>query len=145
MIELRRLAALALVSVMLVACGGGGSSSASDQAVVSQPDIDDPSSDPDPVNPDPVDPDAVAARATLYWSAPTQREDGTALDTTEIARYEIYHLSDNDGSMDIITVEGDATEYAVDLVAGTHELGLAVVDVYGTRSQMSDLQTVEVN
>ena len=145
MIELRRLAALVLVSVMLVACGGGGSSSASQDAVVSQPGTDNPSSDPDPISPDPVDPGAVAARATLTWSAPTQREDGSTLETYEIASYEIYHLVDSDGSMDIITIGGDVTEYALDLVAGNHELGVSVIDIYGVRSQMSELQTVAAN
>ena len=143
--QLRRLFALVLVSAMLVACGGGGGSNASEDSLVSQPDVTDPSSDPDPLNPDPVDPSDVAARATMSWSAPTQREDGTPLAADEIASYEIYHLNDDDGSMDVITVAGDATEYSIDLTAGSHELGVAVIDVYGSRSQMSELQPVEIN
>lgn len=140
MIVLQRLACLLLMSTLLVACGSGGGSSASDQIVGTPSGVDDPSSDPDaeiPAN--------IAAHATLMWSAPSQREDGTALDPGDIASYEIYHIEDTSGDMDVIEVAGDTSEYNIGLAAGSHQLAVAVVDIYGTKSQMSELQTVEIN
>lgn len=137
MSKLRHIASLMLISALLTACGGGGSS-ASAQPEATPPIIDDPSSDPT------IDPPGTVAHAQVYWSAPTAREDGSALMPEEIAGYEVYHL-DASGEMDIIEVDSGATEYELPLVAGTHELSIAAVDVYGVKSRLSDLQTIEVN
>lgn len=136
MIKLSSIATLLLISAMLTACSGGGSSNASAQPQENPPVIDNPSADPDIV---PV------GTVALAWSAPTQREDGSALSADQIAGYEVYHVEGDSGEMDIITVEGDVTQYQMSLAAGTHELGIAVVDVYGVKSQMSELQSVEIN
>jgi ABC-type glycerol-3-phosphate transport system substrate-binding protein len=141
----RHIACLMLVSALLTACGGGGGSSASaapDQIVIPAA-VDNPSSDPGV--PGVVDTPGKTAHATVTWSAPTVREDGRAFTQEEIAHYEVYHIEEASGDMDIIQVKADATEYNVALASGTHELGVAVVDVNGVKSQMSDLQTVEIN
>jgi len=141
MSNLRHIASLLLVSAMLTACGsGGGGSSASAQPdqIVTTPGVNDPSSNPDVDSPS-------GSRATLSWSAPTVREDGSAFAENEIAGYEVYHIEDANGEMDIIEVGANSTEYSISLAAGSHELGVAVVDINGVKSQMSELQTVEIN
>lgn len=141
MSKLHQIVSLLLLTAMLAACGGGGGASAARSSDGSTPPvIDDPSANPD------VDPPAnVVAHATVAWTAPVQREDGSALASEEIAGYEVYHIESDSGDMDIIEVGGDVTEYSVPLAAGSHELAVAVVDVNGVRSQMSDMQTIEVN
>lgn len=136
MSNLRQIASLLLVSALLTACGGGGgSSSDSSGSNNTPPSIDDPSSNPE----------VPVARASFSWSAPTQRQDGSELDQDDIAGYELYHMEDDSGNMDIIEVDGDVTEYELDLAAGSHEFGIAVVDVHGIRSPISDMQSIEVN
>jgi hypothetical protein len=141
MSKLRQIASLLLLSAMLTACGGGGGSSASAQSGDGSipPVVDDPSSDPD------IDPPDTVAHATVSWTAPIQREDGSELPQDEIAGYQVYHIEGSSGEMEVIDVEGDITEYRVALAAGSHELAVAVIDIYGYASQMSDLQTIEVN
>lgn len=137
MSKLPYLASLLLLSAMLTACGGGGgSSSASVQPETTPPAVSDPSSDPA------VD---LPGRVAVAWSAPTQREDGSTLPASDIAGYEVYHLETASGEMDIIEVEGNVTEYQLPLAAGTHELGLSVVDVNGVRSALTEMQTVQIN
>jgi len=140
MFDLRRIACLMLVSVMLTACGSGGGSdaSAASDSIATPVTTGDLSSHPE------VDPPAVA-RAMVSWSAPTQREDGSEFTPEEIAHYEIYHIDDATGAMDIIEVDADTSQYGVALASGSHELSVAVVDIYGVESQMSELQTVEIN
>jgi ABC-type glycerol-3-phosphate transport system substrate-binding protein len=139
MSNLRHIASLLLISAMLTACGGGGSSAAQSDQITTPTVIDDPSSNPE------VDPPATVAHATVAWSAPTLREDGSAFTQEEIAHYEVYHIEDASGAMDVIEVDADATEYRLALAAGSHELGVAVVDVNGATSQMSELQTIEID
>lgn len=141
MSKLHQIVSLLLLTATLAACGSSGGSSAARSSDGSIPPvIDDPSANPD------VDPPAnVIAHATVAWTAPAQREDGSALASEEIAGYEVYHIESDSGDMDIIEVDGDVTEYSVPLAAGSHELAVAVVDVHGVRSQMSDMQTIEVN
>jgi hypothetical protein len=138
MSKLHQILSLLLFSAALTACGsGGGSSTARSGDSSNPPVIDDPSSNPDP--------SVVVAHATVAWTAPVQREDGSVLPSDEIAGYEVYHIESDSGEMDIIEVNGDVTEYSVPLASGAHELAVAVVDVHGVRSQMSDMQTIEVN
>ena len=73
------------------------------------------------------------------------REDGSTFLPEEIAGYEVYHIEGSSGEMEIIEVDADVTEYQLPLASGTHELGIAVVDVDGVKSHMSELQTVEIN
>jgi len=147
MIHLRRIACLMLVSAMLTACGSGGGSgaeAASDQ--IATPVTGDLSSNPDVNSSNPhANPSAKVAQAVVSWSAPTQREDGSEFTPEEIARYEIYHIDDTSGDMDIIEVAADSNEYRVALASGSHELSVAVVDIHGVESRMSEPQTVEVD
>jgi hypothetical protein len=135
--KVHQIASLFLLSALLCACGGGGGSSAySDPASPSKPPTaDNPSSSPQ----------VPVARASLSWYAPSQREDGTALSDDEIAGYELYHIVEDSGDMNIIEVDGNITQYQISLTAGTHEFGIAVVDVNGIRSPISEMQSISVN
>lgn len=130
MSKLSHLASLLLLSALLTACGSGGSSA---------------SAQPEQTPPVVEDPPGTVAHAMVYWSAPTLREDGSALAPEEIAGYEVYHLDGDSGEMDIVEVDSEDTEHRLPLTAGTHEVGIAAVDVYGVKSHLSDLQTIEVN
>ena len=135
MFQITRAICFVVMSAVLVACGGG-SSSASAPSPVAPPSINDPNSHPEA---------PAAARATLVWTAPTQREDGTEFIADEIAWYEVYHIEDHSGAMDVIEIASNVDSYEIDLAAGSHELGVAVVDVHGVKSQMSELQTVVID
>ena len=65
----------------------------------------------------------------LYWDAPTQREDGTAIYSNEIAYYEMYH----NGSLYLSTeaLQMDVVEY------GDYEV--RAIDTDGQISEFSNV------
>lgn len=92
---------------------------------------------------------AAPVTADLSWTAPDAREDGTALDPSEIAEYRIYHAIDDDidpGSDPIIVTGGNTEVVTIDLVprAEPYDLVFAVtaVDTEGRESDLSNVAIV---
>lgn len=92
---------------------------------------------------------AAPVSADLSWTAPGAREDGTALDPSEIAEYRIYHAVDDDidSESDPIIVTGGNTEVVtIELVprAEPYDLLFAVtaVDTEGRESDLSNVAIV---
>ena len=123
---LKSLKALAVSCIcsILIACGGGGSSTETGG------DRSNPSNSTDlPV-------------LELSWLIPDAREDGTDLYAYEISGYHIYYTS-TDTPMeqaDVIAIgAAQTTDYSfTNLPSGNYRLAIAAVDTQGLQSALSD-------
>jgi hypothetical protein len=77
--------------------------------------------------------------ATLSWSVPTTRADGSPLATSEIAGYEIYMIAESTGLRSVITVsDSAATSHTVSgLPADTYHFSMVALDTSGNPSELS--------
>lgn len=81
--------------------------------------------------------------ATLKWTNPTTRTDGTPLAATDIASTDIFDSASPGGP--IGTVPGGATTFTTDtLSVGDHAFTVVVQDTTGHRSAPSNGATVTV-
>ncbi|MEN8177037.1 MAG: putative Ig domain-containing protein [Pseudomonadota bacterium] len=78
--------------------------------------------------------------ATLSWTIPTTRTDGSYLDPSEIDGYRIYMgPNEDDVSMIVDLNEGGATGYTVmDLAIGTYVFKVSTYDTNGNEGGLSD-------
>ena len=77
---------------------------------------------------------ALADTVTLTWTAPTQREDATALPATEIAGYRVEWWKDGTAQTGFV-VPGAVTTYVhSNLTAGRYCYTLQTVDTDGLES-----------
>lgn len=80
---------------------------------------------------------SLALALDLSWTAPTQREDGSALAASEIAQYRIA-LSLNGNALTMIEVPGSATAYTfVETLKGKYCARIATVDADGLVSDFT--------
>lgn len=89
---------------------------------------------------------ATPSNVMLMWEAPTMRADGTTLASTEISGYEVYQSASIGGAPSLVATV-NAAELSVtleNLDAGTHYFAIATVDTDGTRSQLSDLVSIDI-
>lgn len=85
---------------------------------------------------------AVSTRsAQLTWSAPTTRENGSKLTSSEIAGYEIYIATSTAGPFTSVmtTGAGETSALITELAPGTYYFGVTALDTYGLESDMSEL------
>ena len=77
--------------------------------------------------------------ATLSWSPPTTREDGSTL--TNLAGYKIYYGTDENSLDNIVSLDNPGlARYTVDgLAAGTYYFSITAVDSAGAESMSSDI------
>jgi len=82
---------------------------------------------------------AVTGSATLSWTVPTQREDGSNL--TDLAGFKVYYGTSPDNLSQTVTVNGNAvTSYQIDnLSAGTYYFVVTAVDSTGAESPSSGM------
>ena len=105
---------------MLVGCGGGSSSSASNTLAQEQL----------------VD---VDHSAQLSWTLPSKRMDGSDLDLHEIAAFRVYHTIDDADFEETFEVNGDKTNLIIeDLSEGEHYFAITVIDTNGLESDLSE-------
>lgn len=84
--------------------------------------------------------------ATISWTPPSAREDGTPLASTDIAGYNLYH-SDTDGASmtKIATLSAADLSYVVtELTAGTHFFAATTVDTNGVESALPTPTTTTI-
>ena len=131
-----------LLVAQLVACGGGGEDSS--PVVTSSPTPSSPApsspapSSPAPSSPTPSTP-VVTGSATLSWTAPVARADGSPLSLADIEGYRIYYgtsagnypnsVDINDGTAEQLTLR--------DLPVGTYHLVMTTYDTAGRESVFS--------
>ena len=137
-----------LMAAQLVACGGGGKDSSpaatSSQAAPGSttPSSTTPSSTtpstPTPSSTTPSTPVATGS-ATINWTAPVARADGSPLSLADIEGYRIYYGSsagDYPNSVDID--DGTAVQLTLsNLPLGTYHLVMTTYDVAGRESALS--------
>ena len=127
-----------LMAAQLVACGGGGKDSSpaatSSQAAPGSP----APNSPTPSTPTPSTPVATGS-ATINWTAPVARADGSPLSLADIEGYRIYYGSsagDYPNSVDID--DGTAVQLTLsNLPLGTYHLVMTTYDVAGRESAFS--------
>jgi len=127
-----------LMAAQLVACGGGGKDSSpaatSSQAAPGSP----APNSPTPSTPTPSTP-AATGSATINWTAPVARADGSPLSLADIEGYRIYYGSsagDYPNSVDID--DGTAVQLTLsNLPLGTYHLVMTTYDVAGRESAFS--------
>ena len=122
-----------LLAAQLVACGsGGGDSSPAVTSSQAAP------SSPAPSSPTPSTPVATGS-ATISWTAPVARADGSPLSLADIEGYRIYYGSsagDYPNSVDID--DGTAVQLTLNnLPVGTYHLVMTTYDVAGRESVFS--------
>jgi len=83
--------------------------------------------------------------ATLKWTDPTSRTDGSALAPSDIARVDIFDTAAPDPSRAIGSVLGGVQTFTTDaLTVGTHTFTVVVTDTTGHVSAASNTATVTV-
>lgn len=91
-------------------------------------------------NPSPIsDNNSVINMLGLTWTAPSEREDGTALSLSEIAGYRIYYgveAGNYQNEIDINDITADQTQVA-DLASGTYHVVMTTIDTDGRESSYS--------
>lgn len=79
---------------------------------------------------------AATGNATLSWSAPTQREDGSAL--TNLAGYQIYYGRSPGSYSSSVRVGSGVTSYVIEnLSSGTWYFSMTSIDAAGLESERS--------
>jgi len=111
-----RTLALLAPAVLFAACGGGGAGSTGGTAP----------------------PPPTQGSATLSWTVPTTRTDGTPL--TEIAGFRIYYGTSMEGYPNMVPVANGLTTYMVtNLTSGTtYHFAATVLDASGVESDLSN-------
>ncbi len=139
-----------VLSCILVACGGGGGGSSELDGGNTTPD--DGSSESGDGNTTPDDGSTSPKPAgllsvSLSWTIPGTRENGEALDLSDIKGYEILYRKVNDELFTVISIADPATsEYKItDLEAGTYEFKITVYDTEGAFSSFSNAQVVDLS
>lgn len=84
-------------------------------------------------------PPASVSAATLSWSIPTTRANGTPLAMGEIAGYEIYVIAESSGERQVIRVErGETTRHTIaELAPDTYHFAIVAMDTNGNPSELS--------
>lgn len=85
------------------------------------------------------------ATATLKWTNPTTRTDGTALAPTDIASVDIFDSASSNPAIPIGNVIGAANTFTTGvLTVGDHVFTVVVNDTTGHKSGLSNAVTVTV-
>ncbi len=74
----------------------------------------------------------------LSWAAPDSRENGTALNPSDIGGYEILYRNGSEEYRSILIYNGELTEHTIDgITAGEYEFKIAAFDLDGVYSDFS--------
>ncbi len=83
----------------------------------------------------------------LAWSRPTTRSDGTALNASDIAGYQLFHSATSSSSLTkLASLSGSESSIVVnDLMEGTHYFALATLDSNGMLSTKSSPVSINLS
>ncbi len=89
----------------------------------------------------------VSGKAQISWTRPTTRADGTALNATEIAGYDLYYSAGSSTALTKLTSVTSAELSVIidELAAGTHYFAVATTDTSGVQSSLSPTFSVTIN
>jgi hypothetical protein len=92
----------------------------------------------------PPEPEPILGSATLSWTAPVEREDGSVLDN--LAGYKVrYGTSQNDlGTVDVLDNPGIVTYVVENLEQGTWYFAVIAFDADGRESEFSNIASKEI-
>lgn len=82
--------------------------------------------------------------ASVSWTIPSTRADGTPLTVSELAGYEVYYTNDS-GSVSVsVPVSGGSTASAVvsNLASGNYYFSISAIDSTGLKSALSTVASV---
>ena len=84
--------------------------------------------------------------ANLKWTIPVSRVDGTPLVVSELAGYQIYYTAEDPSNSGIVNVLGGSTAsyVASQLRAGNYYFTISAIDIFGTKSSMSNLVSIKL-
>lgn len=107
-----------LMTTQLVACGGGGGGRGSDSQV-------------------------VAISATITWTAPVAKADGSPLSLADIGGYRVYYGTSSGNYTNRVDVDdGTAVQVTLSgLPAGKYYFVVTIYDVSGAESKFSPVVT----
>jgi hypothetical protein len=128
-----------IIAVQLIACGGGGGSTASNAGSNSVLPSEFTSPDSTNTSTNNVTSTNGTGTLTLSWTAPVTRSDGTPLSLTDIDGFYIhYGNSPGNYTYHINVTDGTAQEAILkDLAAGTYYIVMTTYDVDGRESGYS--------
>lgn len=82
--------------------------------------------------------------AVIYWSVPTQRENGDYLDLTEIGGYELRYKLKTEEHFKSVNIDSGFTDtYYFDYLQGDYEFEIATYDVTGLYSNFVPIRPVQ--
>ncbi|MGM8226632.1 hypothetical protein ACSV5M_08615 [Cellvibrio sp. ARAG 10.3] len=82
--------------------------------------------------------------AVIYWSIPTQRENGEYLDIREIGGYEVRYKLKSATDFETVTIDSGYTDtYYFDYLQGDYEFEIATFDVDGLYSNFVSIRPVQ--
>jgi hypothetical protein len=82
--------------------------------------------------------------AVIYWSVPTQRENGDYLDITEIGGYKLRYKLASASEFTSITIDSGFTDtYYFDYLQGDYVFEIATFDVNGLYSEFVSIHPIE--
>lgn len=130
----KKFISLLFISVLLSACGGGGSS------------ITDGSGSGNPPIGGGNPPDAPGTRDVgLSWVAPSTRTDGTPISLSDIGGYKLY-VGTSSGSYDPAIDVGNTTTYTLGSKSpGTYYLAISAYDTNTQESSLSNEMSITIN
>jgi hypothetical protein len=141
-----------ILSTLITACGGGGTSNLPGTAqtvpitpgvVPSDPAPSDPMpSTPVPSNPAPSEPaPSVSSESVdLSWDIPNTKLDGSPISLSEIGGYRIYEGTNSSDVSLLIDISNDTTTYTITgLSVGTHYFYVTTYDSEGHESPFSNV------
>lgn len=77
---------------------------------------------------------------TLNWKRPTQFQDDSILESSDIAAYILYAGTSKDNLSESVRVEGgDKNSYVFNLSAGVYYFAIAAESIYGDESMISNI------
>ena len=91
----------------------------------------------------PVFSSAASRSATLSWSVPTTRANGSALALGELAGYEIYITTEKSGTSKVVEIKNPQkiSHKVSDLSPDTYHFAVSALDINGLASELSEVVT----
>lgn len=85
--------------------------------------------------------------ASLKWTAPAARADGTTLSPSDIGGYRVYRGTTASNLEVVATIaDSNVTEYSIaSLTAGNHYFAVTTYDQYGSESEFSNIGSKMIN